>query len=234
MSEAVLEESRSLALPATPSISEQAVVHIVDDEPSVRDSLRWLLEGAGWTVHTFASAAEYLALADREAPHCLVLDYLMPEVTGLDLQRKLRDLRDDSPVVLISAHGDVPTAVRAMQNGAVTFLEKPVPHQLLLDWVRRAAQKSVDERQRSTERDRVVQNSQSLTAREQQVMWQVVDGRSSKEIGGELKISAKTIEAHRAKIMQKMGATNVAHLVQLSQWLKRPDALPAMPPSMEE
>ncbi len=194
----------------------EATIRVVDDDPAFRKSLRWLLESAGLNVRTFASAPEFLKDDDPDRPGCLLLDLRMPGMGGLELQQQLRQSGTHIPVIIITAHGDVPTAVRAMKSGALDFIEKPLSDQHLLDRIGRAVDADVERRERLVEQSELDRKRNRLTAREREVMELVVLGRSSREIGEDLGVSFKTIAAHRSKIMSKMGASSVPQLIQMN------------------
>lgn len=192
-----------------------ATVFVVDDDPAVRKSLCWLMESVGLRVETFASAQEFLAAHDPDQPGCVVLDVRMPGMSGLDLQEQLRERGCRAPIIVMTAYGDVPMAVRAMKSGAVHFFEKPVSEQVLLDFIQRAIADDLS-RRASEEQEREIEHRFArLTKRESEVLRMVVDGFSSKEVGARLGVSFKTIEAHRAKIMRKMEADSVPHLIRM-------------------
>lgn len=192
-----------------------ATVYVVDDDPAVRKSLRWLIESVGLPVKTFGAGSEFLEQYDRHAPGCLVLDVRMPGMSGLELHEKLREFGRHLPVIVMTAFGDIPMAVRAIKSGAVHFFEKPVKDQVLLDHIQAALLEDARWRERAEHDEMVRARHQRLTKRECQVLREVVDGLSSKEIGGKLGVSFKTVEAHRAKIMKKMEADSVPHLIRL-------------------
>jgi two-component system response regulator FixJ len=193
----------------------QPTVYIVDDDQATRKSLRWLVETLGVSVQTFHSGASFLDSYDPAQPGCLVLDVMMAGMSGLELQRELNARKIEIPVIVLTGYGDVPTAVNALKNGAVEFLEKPFDGEVLLEQVRRALELD-DSRRREQEANEVVrQRLDRLTPREKQILKTVVDGLSSKEIATQLGVSFKTVEAHRAKIMRKMEANGVAQLVKM-------------------
>jgi FixJ family two-component response regulator len=195
--------------------NSHATVFVVDDDPAVRKSLRWLIESVGLKAQTFASAQELLSAYDPDRPGCVVLDVRMPGMSGLELQERLRELGSRLPIIVMTAYGDVPMAVRAMKSGAVHFFEKPVSDQVLLEHIQRALADDVRRRHEESQLRDVEQRYGRLTKREAEVLERVVEGLSSKEIGGELGVSFKTIEAHRAKIMRKMEADSVPHLIRM-------------------
>ena len=197
-------------------MTEESTVFVVDDDRAMRKSLRWLIESVNLRVETFESAQEFLEQFDNGRPGCLVLDVRMPGMSGLDLQDHLRAEGVDMPIIIITAYGDVPMAVRAIKAGALDFIEKPVCDQVLLDHIHDAIELDQKKRQTRAENQEVAERLETLTKREAQVMNFVVAGMSSKEIAGELGVSFKTIEAHRAKIMKKMEAKSVPHLIHMN------------------
>jgi FixJ family two-component response regulator len=203
------DELGASSSPSTPT------VYIVDDDQATRKSLRWLVETLSVPVRTFHCAVSFLDTYDQSQPGCLVLDVIMPGMTGLELLEEFRRRSIDLPVIILTAYGDVPSAVRALKNGAFEFVEKPFDADVLLDHIRRAL---VVDSKRRTERDAVQlvrQRSARLTPRELEILALVVEGLSSKEIATQLSVSFKTVEAHRAKIMRKMEAESVAQLVRM-------------------
>ena len=197
-------------------MNSQPTVHIVDDDPAIRKSLRWLIESIGLPGKLHPSAQAFLEAYDASVPGCVVLDVRMPGMSGLDLQERLRELGHQIPVIIVTGYGDVPMAVRAMKAGAIDFIEKPVSDQILLDHIQRAIAADVDNHQRQALSAEVLHRVQKLTRRERQVMHLVIAGKSSREIAEELGVSFKTVEAHRAKIMKKMEARSVPHLIRMS------------------
>lgn len=204
----------------------QATVFVVDDDHAVRKSLDMLIRSVGIPVETFPSAQEFLAAYDPRRPGCLVLDVRMPGMSGLELQRHLQDQGMHLPVIVITGHGDVPIAVRALKNGALEFLEKPFSKQLLLEHVREALQRDAARRADRTRLSSVESRLASLTDRERQVMDLVVAGKVSKEVAAALGISKKTVDVHRSRVMQKMQVESVAELVELAL-IARQAAAPA-------
>ena len=196
--------------------NEGSLVYVVDDDAAVCDSLRMLLRSVGLRPETFQSAQEFLDGFDPESHACLVADIRMPGMSGLDLQDELakRDVR--IPIVFITGHGDVPMAVRAMKAGALDFIQKPFRDQDLLDRVNQAL--SVDsERLQSDEEQSCLESMLgTLTAREREVMQRVVDGDANKVIAMDLGVSQRTVEIHRARVMEKMGARSLAQLVRMA------------------
>jgi len=192
-----------------------ATVFVVDDDPALRKSLRWLMESVGLHVETFGSAADFLGAYEPGRLGCVVLDVRMPGMGGLELQERLRDCGCRMPVIVMTAYGDVPMAVRSMQAGAVHFFEKPVSDQVLLEHVQQALAADVSRHRDEAHVRHIEQLFARLTQREWQVLDRVVDGLSSREIGEALGVSFKTVEAHRAKIMRKTKADSVAHLIRM-------------------
>lgn len=203
-------------------MAEQQTVHVVDDDPAIRSSLKWLIESVNLTVRTYGSAQEFLDAYQPDEPGCLVLDVRMPGLSGLDLQEMLKERGIQIPVIILTGYGDVPMAVRAMKNGAVDFLEKPVSDQVLLDHIQQALAQDVENHRRQAEQEEVRERFARLTPREKEVMDLVVEGLSSREIAETLGVSFKTIEAHRSKIMKKTEAKSVSHLIRMTMLL-RPD-----------
>jgi two-component system response regulator FixJ len=193
----------------------QPTVYVVDDDQATRKSLRWLVETLGVPVQTFHSGASFLDSYDPSQPGCLVLDVMMGGMSGLDLQKELNDRQIEIPVIVLTGYGDVPTAVRALKNGAVEFLEKPFDGEILLEHVRRALEIDAGRRRERDASEVVRQRMSRLTPRENEILGLVVEGLSSKEIATQLDVSFKTVEAHRAKIMRKMEANGVAQLVRM-------------------
>lgn len=197
------------------TIDQEATVFVVDDDPAIRKSLRWLIESVGLKVQTHELASDFLESYSPESPGCLVLDVRIPGMSGLELQEKLRERGYDIPVILVSGYGDVPMAVRAMKAGAVDFLEKPVSDQVLLDYIQKGIEQDVNNKLLRLQNKELVARKESLTRREREVMEHVVTGLSSREIAEKLSVSFKTVEAHRAKIMKKMQVKSVPKLIQL-------------------
>ncbi len=193
--------------------SEQTVF-IVDDEGALRDSLRWLLESIQLRIETFESAEAFLASYTPNRPGCLVLDVRMPGMSGPELMDQLNRIGGTIPIIFLSAHGDVPLTVRAMKGGAFDFLQKPYNNQEFLDRVRQALALDACIRDRCKQQVDYSIKLASLTTRERQIMDKVVEGQSNKIIARELDISYKTVEAHRSRLMKKMGANSIAELLQ--------------------
>ncbi|MCU0974879.1 MAG: response regulator FixJ [Steroidobacteraceae bacterium] len=190
-------------------------VFVVDDDEAVRTSLRLLLKSVGLLVETFASAQEFLDQFDPDRAGCLVLDIRMPGMSGLELQMQLNDRHSIMPIVFITGHGDVPMAVEAMQAGAVDFIQKPFRDQDLIDRINRALEKDKAMRGELRERDEIRRRMSQLTPREREVLELVTQGKANKVIAGDLNVSQRTVEIHRARVMEKMGAASLAHLVRM-------------------
>jgi len=191
-------------------------VFVVDDDAAMRDSLKWLIESVGLRVQTYSSANQFIRDYYPGRSGCLLLDVRMPGMSGLELQEHFLKHGIHIPIIIITGHGDVPMAVRAMKAGAVDFIEKPFNDEMLLDSIRAAL--DLDERWRAdqTQRAEVAARLGHLTPRELEVMEMVCDGKANKEIASELGVSSKTVEAHRAKVMEKMEADSLAELVRMA------------------
>ncbi|MEJ1968221.1 MAG: response regulator FixJ [Rhizomicrobium sp.] len=196
-------------------MSDDALIFVVDDDADVRDSLRILLESANFLVKAFGSAKEFLA-GNIQSSACLVTDIRMPEMDGLALQEEIVRRKIGLPVVIITGHGDVPLAVRAMKAGAVDFIEKPFDDEMLLASVRRALEIGQKTRSVAAEASAAERLLALLTPRERSVLEQLVVGRSNKVAAYELGISPRTVEIHRAHIMDKMNARSLSDLVRIS------------------
>lgn len=190
-------------------------VFVVDDDPDMRNSLRWLLESIGLRVETFAAAEEFLETYTADRPGCLVLDVRMPGIGGLRLLEQLAEAGLPLPVILLTGHGEIAMAVQALKTGAFDFLEKPVPHQQILDRVRDALAVDRERRSRAAKRAAFSDRLAQLTQRECEVLNRMVEGESSKEIALALDISDRTVEKHRERLMYKMQARSAAHLIRL-------------------
>src|SRR6059036_3738587 len=191
-------------------------VFVVDDDISVRESLELLIRCAGWQAETFVSAQEFLSRPRVLAPSCLVLDVGLPDLNGLDLQKRVAADRTDMPIIFITGHGDVPMTVQAMKAGAVEFLTKPFGDEVLLGAIRNAIERSRAALGHEAEIRELRGRHASLSRRERQVMALVVTGKLNKQVGGDLGISEITVKAHRGKVMRKMKAGSVPELVNMA------------------
>ena len=197
--------------------SENPVVFVVDDDEAICQSLRLLISDIGLEVRTFTSAKRFLAAYDSSQPGCLVLDVRMSGMSGLELQSRLHEMGMYIPTIIITGHGDVPMAVEAMKAGAMDFIEKPFRDQVLLDGIQKAIDRDRKIRQRHEQQEDVRSRMQHLTQREREVMERLVAGRTGKHIAHELGISQKTVDFHRANILDKTGVSSVVELVRLTQ-----------------
>jgi FixJ family two-component response regulator len=201
--------------------TDKPVVFVVDDDVSVRESVELLILAAGWRPETFGSAEEFLVRSRLDGPSCLVLDVTLPNLNGLDLQKRIVD-RADMPIIFITGHGDVPTSVQAMKAGAVEFLTKPFGNDVLLDAVGQAIERSRVALTHDGEIRAHRGRHASLTPREGEIMTLVVSGLLNKQIGARLGISEITVKAHRGKVMRKMQVESLADLVRAAAALDMP------------
>jgi two-component system response regulator FixJ len=206
----------------------EPTVFVVDDDPAVRDSLHWLLQSVGLAVETYATGEQFLQAYDPARPGCLVLDVRMPGMSGLRLQEELAARHILLPVIILTGYAEVQTAVRALKTGAFDFIEKPYSDEVLLDHIHRALDADRQAREAATLRAEIGARFASLTPREREVMQLVTAGKANKVIASELGLSPKTIEVHRAAVMDKMGADSVAELVRLELLLHPDKATPAV------
>ena len=196
-------------------MTSRATIFIVDDDTAVRDSLKMLLRSVGQAVETFGSGQEFIDAYSEDRPGCLVLDIRMPGMSGLELQQKLNERHSIMPIIFITGHGDVPMAVEAMQAGAVDFIQKPFRDQDLIDRINQALEKDQNNRASLGERNDIRKRLETLTPREREVLDLVVHGKANKVIAGDLRLSQRTVEIHRARVMEKMQASSLAHLVRM-------------------
>jgi FixJ family two-component response regulator len=202
---------------ASADLASHAVVYVVDDDEAVRDSMRWLLEANGFQVRSFDSAEAFLTAGPPSDPvSCLLLDVRMPGMSGLELQQQLNLKGAMIPVIFITGHGDVPMAVEAMQLGAFDFVQKPVRDQDLLDRIQKALVLDRDNHKKLQQYDSQRKRLTTLTPRERQVMDLMTQGRPNKLMAADLDLSQRTIEIHRAHVMQKMQANSLAQLVRIA------------------
>src|ERR1700731_2685291 len=207
-------ELRSPTSHATP------IVFVVDDDISVRESLESLIRCAGWQPETFASAQEFLSRPRVLAPSCLILDVALPDLNGLDLQKRVAVDRIDMPIIFITGYGDVPMTVEAMKAGAVEFLTKPFSDDVLLNAIRHAIERSQTALDHAAEIRALRERYASLSRREREVMALVVSGLMNKQVGGERGISEITVKAHRGRVMRKMEAGTLVDLVNMAARLR--------------
>jgi two-component system response regulator FixJ len=194
---------------------QSPVVFIVDDDAAVRTSLRLLVKSVGLSAAVFTSAQEFLSGYDTSQPGCLVLDVRMPGISGLELQQQLNLRGAVIPVIFVTGHGDIPMAVEAMQQGAFDFLQKPFRDQDLIDRIQRALEKDRENRAALGQRARIRERFDSLTPREREVLALVTSGKANKVMAADLGLSQRTVEIHRAHVMEKMAASSIAQLVRM-------------------
>jgi FixJ family two-component response regulator len=204
------------------SRESDALIAVVDDDPSARRGLQRLIRSMGWRAETFVSAQEFLGRSSTDTPSCLLLDLQLPGLSGLDLQKQMAEAGLEIPIVFLTGHGDIPASVRAMKAGAIEFLTKPVDEQNLLKAIQDALQRDRDNRQQHAQIRELQSRYGSLTAREQEVMQQVISGLLNKQIAAELNITEDTVKFHRGHIMRKMRADSLADLVRMAQNLGIP------------
>ena len=198
-------------------INPMAMVFVIDDDESVRKSLRRLLDAAHYKTELFESASEFLSRSAYPGPSCVIVDVKMPGLNGIAFQEALIEHGRDEQLVFITAHGDIPMCAQAMKAGAIDFLPKPFKPKQLLESVERALSRSADERLRASEKNHARRLIERLTPREYQVMQLVATGLLNKQVGAELGMAEKTVKTHRAHVMQKLGITSVAELMVILQ-----------------
>ena len=206
----------------------KAIVHVVDDDPSMREALQDLFLSIGLETRTYATARDFLATAVSDAPGCLVIDIRLPDMNGLDFQVQLTQAGVRLPVVMMTGYGDIPMSVRAMKRGAVDFLPKPFKDQDMLDAVLAAIEGDRQRRAVDGDATKMRERFGTLSAREQQVMLLVTAGKMNKQAAGDLGISEITVKIHRAAAMRKMGARTLADLVRMADVISRQDAAVAL------
>ena len=194
----------------------EPTVFVVDDDPAMRNSLRWLIESVGLAVAAYATAEEFLERYEPNRPGCLVLDVRMPGMSGLDLQDALVQRCITIPTIVITGHAEVAMAVRAVKAGAIDFIPKPFSDQLLLDRIRQALEQDRRDRETREHETDVARRVSHLTQREREVMDLIVAGKANKEVAAELGLSPKTVEVHRAHVMEKMQVASLADLVRIA------------------
>jgi FixJ family two-component response regulator len=199
-----------------PQSRQNATVHVVDDDSSMRSALQDLFSSVGLEARTYATAGDFLAAAVSDAPGCLVIDIRLPDMNGLDFQAQLTETGVRLPVVMMTGYGDIPMSVRAMKHGAVDFLPKPFKDQDMLDAVLAAIERDRQRRAVDCDMSKTRERFQTLSAREQQVMLLVTTGKMNKQVAGDLGISEITVKIHRAAAMRKMGARTLADLVRMA------------------
>ena len=201
-------------------MNDAPCVFIVDDDEQVRSALTLLMESVGLKAESFASASDYLQQFDASKSGCLILDVRMPGISGLDLQARLSAETIHPPIIIITGHGDVPMAVRAVNAGAVDFIEKPFNNQSMLDNVHRALELDAKQRGESSRLQDIEQRYNDLTPREKEVLQCVIEGKRNKIIAADMHISQSTVEAHRSKVMDKMLADSLSDLMRMALLLK--------------
>ena len=201
------------------SRESNVVVAIVDDDPSVRQGLARLIRSVGWRAEAFASAQEFLDGPGIETASCLVLDLQLPDLSGIDLQKRMAEVGLETPIIFLTGHGDIPTTVQAMKAGAIEFLTKPVDDEDLLKAIQEAIERDRRTRQKHADMRELRGRYESLTPREQGIMRQVISGRLNKQIAAELEITEDTVKFHRGNVMRKMRADSLADLVRMAESL---------------
>ncbi|MDQ2695482.1 MAG: response regulator [Pseudomonadota bacterium] len=204
-------------------MANDPTVYVVDDDQAVREALTLLLTTAGLPVQTFPEARNFLDLCTEDTAGCLIVDVRMPGISGLELQETLAQRRIPLPVIVITGHGDVPMAVRAMKTGAVDFIEKPFSGHALLERVQEALRRDGEHRLQRARREAILTRIALLSPREQEIMERVVAGKYNKTIALELGISISTVEAHRSKVMEKLQAESLSDLMRMLACLKNGD-----------
>ncbi|MCC7516545.1 MAG: response regulator transcription factor [Pseudomonadales bacterium] len=196
-------------------LSQEATVFVVDDDDAVRESLVFLMKSVGLRAESFSSAQAFLDHYNAARAGCLILDIRMPGMSGLELQDKLNKMGSILPIIFITGHGDVPMAVKAIKSGAADFIQKPFRDQELIDRVREVLEEDAQTRADKLQRTEILKRMDTLTEREREVMAQVVEGKANKVVAIDLNVSQRTVEIHRANVMDKMKARSLAQLVRL-------------------
>jgi FixJ family two-component response regulator len=208
----------ALAMPS--QLQDRAIVHVVDDDASMRGALEGLFDSVGLETQSYAAARDFLAASLADRPGCIVLDIRLPDINGLDFQAQLTQTGIRLPVVMMTGYGDIPMSVRAMKRGAVDFLPKPFHDQDMLDAVLAAIERDRARRSVDGGVSQLQQRFGTLSPREQQVMLQVTTGKMNKQVAGDLGISEITVKIHRGAAMRKMGAQTLADLVRMAEVVK--------------
>jgi len=195
---------------------EAPTAYVVDDDESIRTLWRWLMESNGIAVSTFATAADFIESYRSGAAGCLVLDLRLPGMSGLELQAYLKHRGIEIPIVFVTGYGDVPAAVSALKGGAIDFIQKPFSYKDVLSVIEKAFERDAEIREKRSRQSVVAARLAALTEREREVLQRIIEGKPNKVIAAELDVSVKTIEFHRAKLMEKTGVASVAELVQLA------------------
>ncbi len=196
------------------------IIYVVDDDDRMREALTLLLKTVGYSTASFSRPADFLAKYDANQSGCVILDVRMPEMSGLEVQQHLNRIGAMVPVILMTGHGDIPMAVQAMKDGAFDFLQKPFRDQDLIDRINAALKQDAENRATVERHAELRRRAESLTPREREVMAAVVDGKANKVVAIDLGLSERTVEIHRANVMEKMGARSVAHLVKMYLMLR--------------
>jgi two-component system response regulator TtrR len=196
-------------------MSAKPLIHVVDDDEAMRDSLAWLLDGERYAVHTYPSGEDFLARHEPGRPACVILDIRMPGISGVEVHEQLMRRGTATPVIFVTGHGDVPMAVEAIKRGAFDFIEKPFSETKLMAIIGRALEEDARKAGENHTASDISSRLSKLSPREREVLDLVIAGKMNKTIADAMNISIKTVEAHRAKVMDKMGAKSLAELVQL-------------------